>query len=62
MRLKVEEIEAGRNGRVWLVDGRAGGVEMDLSNRSQHIAGMNLQEGDFVEVTIKKIKPAKKKK
>lgn len=57
MKLKVEEIDE----RVWLDDGRAGGIEMDLSARSQHIAGMNLQVGDIVEMTITKIKPVQKK-
>lgn len=52
MKLKVEDLDE----RVWLVDGRSGGVEMDLSARSQHIAKMNLQIGDLVEVTIRKIK------
>lgn len=57
MKLKVEEIDE----RVWLVDSRAGGVEMDISARSQHIAGMNLKIGDLVEMTIIKIKPVQKK-
>lgn len=62
MKLKVEEIGTGRDGRVWLVDGRQGGVEMDLSKRSYHIAGMNLQEGDLVELTIKKMIKVEQKK
>ena len=64
MKLKVEEIEKEREGRVWFVDGRKGGVEMDFSIRSMHITGMDLEVGDLIEVKIKKIKKkvAKKKK
>jgi len=62
MKLKVEDIDDDKSGRIYLEDGREGGVEMDLSKRSLHIAGMNLQVGDFVEVTISEIKPVKKKK
>lgn len=60
MKLKVVEIEKGR---VFLEDNRAGGVEMDLSQRSLHLAKMDLKEGDLVEVTLKKVqkKPVEKK-
>jgi len=56
MRLKVDDIS---DGKVYL-DGS--GIYMELSKRSVHLKGMDLKEGDFVEVTLKKeIKPVKKK-
>lgn len=56
MKLKVVEIE---DGKVFLEG--SGNVEMQLSKRSIHLKGMNVGEGDIVEITITKIKPVQKK-
>lgn len=72
MKLKVAQITKNR---IWLDSRGVGGAEMDLSVRSQHIVGMDLEVGDEIEITITKVKkkiakkksvkkkkPAKKKK